>query len=471
MQKVVGPSPIRFSSRFVPSLTPAAEGEEQGRRSYPFAHLPRYIDTGMRGKGVVRRISLALLLVVAASLGAWSATALGQGGLSTLPTVSVPTLSVTVPTVPPPPPVPPVPPPPTLPTPPTPPPVTVTVPPAPVPVPPVSAPNVPVPSLPGGGSPTGAVSNAAGSLGSAGSARAGSAGSVLGFTGQGGSSSSGGSSASGESPAAADGSPAEQQSLTRRRATAAERVRGTKNVRPVPARFTNRGPNRRSTVLVFWLERPGRVVFTVLDASNGCRVLGSFAYRGHAGVNRVRYRGRLNGKPLGPGRYTLVPRVYRGVSVTQLERVTIQVLPPGAKAPLWRRSALVPTACRGSSLAGVYDSASIGSRFAGSFSALARNGGSGSAGEPGSAGAGERSGDVAGAEATNPDGSGDDDAQSVDEDPGDGDSEGIALPVPFGDDSEGPPPLVAAAVLTGLGLAIMMLIVLLVRYVRGSWNP
>lgn len=291
---------------------------------------------------------------------------------------------------------------------------------------------------------------------------------MLGSTGQGGSSSPGASSASGESPAAAaDGSTAEQQSLARRRATVAERVRGTRNLRPVPARFANRGPNRRSTVLVFWLARPGRVVFTVLDASNGCRVLGSFAYRGHAGVNRVRYRGRLNGKPLGPGRYTLVPRVYRVGSVTQLERVTIQVLPSGARVPLWRRSALVPAACRGSSLAGVYDFASLGSRFAGSYSAWARNGGSDSSNDPTSAEAGERSGDVKGAEATNPN-----DPQPIDEEPDDSDGgEGLALPMPFGDDTEGPPPLVAAAVLTGLGLAIMMLIVLLVRYVRGTWNP
>jgi hypothetical protein len=243
-------------------------------------------------------------------------------------------------------------------------------------------------------------------------------------------------------------------------------VRGTKNVRPVPARFENRGPNRRSTVLVFWLDRPARVVFTVLDVSAGCRAVGSFAYRGRAGVNRVRYRGRVDGKPLPAGRYTLVPRVYRGSRVTQLERVTIQILRPGAKVPLWRRTALVTADCRGNRLAGVYDSAGFGSRFAGSTSAFA--GGGSSQDDAATAGGTGRRGGVKGAAATNPP---NEHGPPIEQDPGDDVGEGLALPSPFSNGGDGPPPLVAAAVLSGLGLAIMMLIVLLVRYVRGSWNP
>ena len=250
-----------------------------------------------------------------------------------------------------------------------------------------------------------------------------------------------------------------------------QRVRGTRNVRPVPARFVNRGPKRRTTVLVFWLERPGRVVFTVLDASAGCRTVGSFAYRGRAGVNRVRYRGRVNGKALPPGRYTLVPRVYRAGSVMQLERVTIQILRPGAKVPLWRRTALVQGACRGNRLAGVWDTAWVGARTAGSMSAFAR-GGSPTQDGATLVGADARSGDVKGAKATNPPGEGAaEEPLPIENNPDEDEGEGIAIPMPFSDGSDGPPPLVAAAVLTGLGLAIMMLIVLLVRYVRGSWNP
>jgi hypothetical protein len=283
----------------------------------------------------------------------------------------------------------------------------------------------------------------------------------------------GGSSSSGGSSASADGPSAEQQSLARRRSTAAERVRGTKNVRPIPARFANRGPKRRATVLVFWLERPGRVVFTVLDASNGCRALGSFAYRGRAGVNRVRYRGRVDGQPLAPGRYTLVPRVYRGGSVTQLERVTIQILRPAANVPLWRRTALVPGECRGNRLAGVWDSAAFGSRSAGSTSSFARNAPPSQADDDAAAaGAEETSAGVKGEIATNPsDENADDESAPPETDPGEDVGNGLAIPTPFSDGGDGPPPLVAGAVLTGLGLAIMMLIVLLVRYVRGSWNP
>ena len=59
---------------------------------------------------------------------------------------------------------------------------------------------------------------------------------------------------------------------------------------------------------------------------------------------------------------------------------------------------------------------------------------------------------------------------AVDEEPDEAGA-GIALPAPFGSDGDGPPPLVGAAVLMALGFAIMTLIVLLVRYVRGSWNP
>ena len=400
---------------------------------------------------ILRRSLAALALVVVAALGAWSATALGDVGPP-----SVPTLPITV-TVPPPPPT-------TLPTPPTPP-VTVTVPP--VAAPTVSTPPAPVPAPALPSAPADAAPSVGGSAsaGSAVSALAGAAGSALaGQSGAVGSGSSGPSSSSGGSSASADGDSAEQQRLSRRRGAAAQRVRGTRNVRPIPARFANRGPNRRSTVIVFWLREPGRVVFTVLSGAPSCRVLGTFAYRGRSGVNRVRYRGRVDGRALPPGRYTLVPRVYRGGSVTQLERVTIQILRPGAKVPLWRRASLVRAECRGDRLAGVHEPTAFGGRFAGS-AATASGGGAAASG------AAEPSGGVKGATATGPPDS-DDGPQPIDEDPdGDGD-QGIALPLPFTDDTDGgPPPLLAAAVLTGLGIAIMMLIVLLVKYVRGSWNP
>jgi hypothetical protein len=410
----------------------------------------------MTVRQLVRRSLIALALATLASLGAWSATAFGEVGPSavTLPTtVTVPPPPVTLPvtvTVPPPP-------------------VTVTTPPPPVSVPTVTAPPattptspVPAPSLPSapsgalpstrGGAPLG--SAVAGAADSVVSTLPGSSAAARGSGPSGASDASGSASATEGQPAASgDGGAAEQQTLSRRRSVAARRVRGTRSVRPVPARFANRGANRRSTLLVFWLREPGRVIFSVLSGTPTCRALGSFAYRGHRGVNRVRYRGRLDGRPLPPGRYTLVPRVYRAGSVTQLERVTIQILRAGASSPLWRRAALVPGECRGDRLAGVYEpSGFAGDRFA--------------YGAP--AGGEERSGGVKSARSTNP---GEGELRPVDESPG-GEDGGLRIPTPFTDDGEGPPMLVAAAVaLTGLGLAIMTLVVLLFRYVRGSWNP
>jgi hypothetical protein len=217
----------------------------------------------------------------------------------------------------------------------------------------------------------------------------------------------------------------------------------------VPARFANRGTVRRSTVLVFWLARPGRVVFTVLVEASSCRPLGSFAARGHGGVNRVRYRGRLDGRPLPPGRYTLVPRVYRRGAVTHLERVAIEILPSNAAAPLWRRNTLVPVGCDGDGLAGVWErtTADAGSRLGA---------------RPAASHPGPTAG-VKGASKTVP-------PPAVTQ--AEPSEEDFALQVPFFTDGEGgPPSLVAGVLLAALGFGLTTILLLVVRFLRGSWNP
>jgi hypothetical protein len=53
-----------------------------------------------------------------------------------------------------------------------------------------------------------------------------------------------------------------------------------------------------------------------------CRVVGSFTVRGHKGLNRFRFNGRVRGKPLPAGTYQIGLRTKRG----RLLRVTVAIL-------------------------------------------------------------------------------------------------------------------------------------------------
>lgn len=84
------------------------------------------------------------------------------------------------------------------------------------------------------------------------------------------------------------------------------------------------GPKkRRTTILTFVLPRAARVVFTVNQVAPVCRGIGRFSMAGHAGLNRVRFRGRVHGKPLEAGTYRVSARTRRGRLV---RRVTIVVV-------------------------------------------------------------------------------------------------------------------------------------------------
>jgi hypothetical protein len=69
-------------------------------------------------------------------------------------------------------------------------------------------------------------------------------------------------------------------------------------------------PDRRggATTIVFRLARPMLIRFTVVRVYPTCERVGVFRVRARAGVNRVRWRGRLRGRPLDEGTYWLLMR-------------------------------------------------------------------------------------------------------------------------------------------------------------------
>jgi hypothetical protein len=69
-------------------------------------------------------------------------------------------------------------------------------------------------------------------------------------------------------------------------------------------------PNRKNggTTLIFRLEKPAVIRVTIFRVYPSCKRIGSFTFRGRRGVNRIRFRGRVDGRPLSYGGYRLVFR-------------------------------------------------------------------------------------------------------------------------------------------------------------------
>jgi hypothetical protein len=76
-----------------------------------------------------------------------------------------------------------------------------------------------------------------------------------------------------------------------------------------------------------------------------CSVVGQRRVRGHRGLNRVRFDGRVHGRPLAPGRYSILLVVVRGSSRTQLGAIGVEVVPPGRRLTNAQRSAPLGTGC------------------------------------------------------------------------------------------------------------------------------
>lgn len=82
-------------------------------------------------------------------------------------------------------------------------------------------------------------------------------------------------------------------------------------------------------MLTFRLRRPGTVVLVVRGAD--CSVVGSKRVHGTRGMNRVRFSGRVHGKPLAPGRYTIDLVVVRGSTKMRFGAIAVEVVPPGSR--------------------------------------------------------------------------------------------------------------------------------------------
>jgi hypothetical protein len=108
-------------------------------------------------------------------------------------------------------------------------------------------------------------------------------------------------------------------------------------------RFSSRGPAaRRGTVIRFRLRAPGTVELVVRTAlEGGCALIGRRQTPGHAGVNHVRFAGRVKGHPLAVGKYTITVVVVRGTHRTRVGTVAVEVVPPNRRLTPAQRTASV----------------------------------------------------------------------------------------------------------------------------------
>jgi hypothetical protein len=225
-----------------------------------------------------------------------------------------------------------------------------------------------------------------------------------------------------------------------------------KRLRATPARF--RAGKGRGTTLRFWFSAPGRLQFTILSAAPECRKLGTFSRKVHRGVNRIRFLGRVRGRFLKPGTYTIVPEYVRGAKRRALGHVTVLILPSNRR--LARAQAAVPLKleCRAAAAGG----ADVGA------------GGSSPANLASTPVDGSRSAPQAAPEATGRVASA---RKTVGGDAKRGDRLGdlplVSAIIP--DDAPVPPLVLAVVALAVIGLGSLALIGFVLRYVRGTWVP
>ena len=94
----------------------------------------------------------------------------------------------------------------------------------------------------------------------------------------------------------------------------------------------------------FRLRKSGRVELVV--RGEDCAVVGRKRIRGHQGVNRVRFDGRVHGRPLRPGRYTISVVVTRAGERTRVGTVAVEVVPSSRRLTRAQRAAPVaPARC------------------------------------------------------------------------------------------------------------------------------
>jgi hypothetical protein len=80
------------------------------------------------------------------------------------------------------------------------------------------------------------------------------------------------------------------------------------------------GPTaQRQTILLFRLSRSAMVELTFIRIAPDCRVVGRLRVGGHAGLNRMRFRGRIGRRVLSPGTYRVTARTLRPRGARQMQ--------------------------------------------------------------------------------------------------------------------------------------------------------
>jgi len=78
------------------------------------------------------------------------------------------------------------------------------------------------------------------------------------------------------------------------------------------------------------LSGSARIAFAVFGPVPNCSLAGRFTVAGHAGLNSVSFRGRVQGRRLPAGLYTIVPQATAGAGRLSGPRVTVAIDGRGA---------------------------------------------------------------------------------------------------------------------------------------------
>jgi hypothetical protein len=98
-------------------------------------------------------------------------------------------------------------------------------------------------------------------------------------------------------------------------------------------------------MLFFRLGRRAKVELVVRGPSPSCAVAGKQLVRGHRGLNRVHFSGRLRGHRLAPGVYTIAVVAVRGGARRRVGTIGIEIVSPQRRLSTAERSASVGAFC------------------------------------------------------------------------------------------------------------------------------
>ncbi len=194
--------------------------------------------------------------------------------------------------------------------------------------------------------------------------------------------------------------------------------------------------------LAFLLPKADRLFLIVRGPAPSCRIAGFIPVRGRKGVNTVFFSGRVHGRRLEPGVYVISLSTNRRLDPAAATEY-VRVVSRRSSVPLPDR-ARKPTC----------DAAAAAASSSGPPIVLAE--GLPKTPKP------RPTASLAGAAAASPTGDENDDGAS------DLPESGV-LGAATGDADEGP--FVAIAVLTIVGALLLAMLVLVTRFLRGSWNP